>query len=519
MKTNHFLVTIVVFITFATSTFLYSQNNITNTLGTNGVFSIKDANAEYLTINQSTGEVNILNGLRLQETGNSSITGVIFRGASRFIHDFRPTGAPGYNTFIGSNSGNFTMSYSASNDASNNTGVGYSTLSGLTTGWGNTAFGSSSLANNTTGNHNTALGGNSLFSNTTGITNTALGFNSLYSNTTGDYNTALGTKSLYSNTTGNSNTAIGLSSLYFNTIGHSNTALGYGSLIGNTTGYENTGLGCNALSSNTFGAHNTAAGFNSLYSNITGGSNTGFGYSAMYSNTTGYYNTALGKNSLYFNTTGIENTATGLSSLYSNTTGNSNTALGYRTLYDNTTGFQNTAVGHHSLENNNGNYNTALGYNAGSTVTTGANLTLLGIDANPSSPTALNQITLGNAFVSSLRCNVQNISSLSDARDKKNIKELNLGIDFIMKLQPRLFNWDKREWYDDNTSDGSKIKEEPTAGFIAQELDEVQTTENAEWLNLVLKDNPEKLEATPGNLLPIIVKAIQDLKKENDELK
>jgi hypothetical protein len=63
------------------------------------------------------------------------------------------------------------------------------------------------------------------------------------------------------------------------------------------------------------------------------------------------------------------------------------------------------------------------------------------------------------------------------------------------------------------------MKEEPTAGFIAQELDEVQTKENAEWLNLVLKDNPEKWEATPGNLLPIIVKAIQDLKKENDELK
>jgi selenocysteine lyase/cysteine desulfurase len=47
-------------------------------------------------------------------------------------------------------------------------------------------------------------------------------------------------------------------------------------------------------------------------------------------------------------------------------------------------------------------------------------------------------------------------------------------------------------------------------------LDEVQTTENAEWLNLVLKDNPEKLEATSGNLLPIIVKAIQELKSEKD---
>ena len=63
------------------------------------------------------------------------------------------------------------------------------------------------------------------------------------------------------------------------------------------------------------------------------------------------------------------------------------------------------------------------------------------------------------------------------------------------------------------------MKEEPTAGFIAQELDEVQTTENAEWLNLVLKDNPEKWEATPGNLFPIVVKAIQDLKTEKDLLR
>ena len=88
-----------------------------------------------------------------------------------------------------------------------------------------------------------------------------------------------------------------------------------------------------------------------------------------------------------------------------------------------------------------------------------------------------------------------------------------------MKLKPRIYNWDKREWYDDNISDGTKMKETPTAGFIAQELDEVQTKENAEWLNLVLKDNPEKLEATPGNLLPIMVKAIQELKEENDKLK
>jgi hypothetical protein len=88
-----------------------------------------------------------------------------------------------------------------------------------------------------------------------------------------------------------------------------------------------------------------------------------------------------------------------------------------------------------------------------------------------------------------------------------------------MKIKPRLFNWDKREWYKDKKSDGSKMQKTHTAGFIAQELDEVQTKENAEWLNLVLKDNPDKLEATPGNLLPVMVKAIQELKAENNELK
>ena len=101
---------------------------------------------------------------------------------------------------------------------------------------------------------------------------------------------------------------------------------------------------------------------------------------------------------------------------------------------------------------------------------------------------------------------------------KKNIQDLNLGLGFISKLKPRIYNWDKREWYEYNVSDGSKMQETPTAGFIAQELDEAQTSENAEWLNLVMKDNPEKWEATPGNLLPVMVKAIQELSSKCEKL-
>ncbi|MBK7160887.1 MAG: hypothetical protein IPH77_20675 [Ignavibacteria bacterium] len=115
------------------------------------------------------------------------------------------------------------------------------------------------------------------------------------------------------------------------------------------------------------------------------------------------------------NTTGIQNTAVGYSSLYANFNGNNNTAMGFESLRFTTITSQNTAVGYRSLYNNQGNYNTALGHNAGSTITTGANLTCIGIDAAPSTATAIDQVTLGNGFVQSLAA-MQTISSLSDIR-------------------------------------------------------------------------------------------------------
>ncbi|NCS90655.1 MAG: hypothetical protein AUJ54_05330 [Ignavibacteria bacterium CG1_02_37_35] len=233
----------------------------------------------------------------------------------------------------------------------------------------------------------------------------------------------------------------------------------------------------------------------------------------------GSYNSGFGTQSLISLTTGNRNQAFGPQTLVSNTTGFHNSAFGTQALYSNVIGSRNSAFGEGTLIGSTGNSNSAFGSGAGNNVSTGSNLTLLGYDAQASSGTATNQITLGDFYVTSLRCNTSTISSLSDARDKKNIQDLKLGIDFLMKLKPRLFNWDRREWYNNNSSDGSKMQKTPTAGFIAQELDTVQMSENAEWLNLVLKSNPNKLEATSGNLLPIIVKAIQDLKKENDQLK
>lgn len=248
--------------------------------------------------------------------------------------------------------------------------------------------------------------------------------------------------------------------------------------------------------------------------------NTAVGYSVLDSLTSGYSNSAFGSQSMQSTSTGYQNTAFGMSSLASNTTGCQNTAVGYGAGNSNTIGTANTALGYNAGNNIiNGSNNTVLGYNAGNNITVGNNVTCIGYNATASSEGASSEITLGDGNIATLRCNTSTITSLSDARDKRNIRDLPLGLEFLMNVRPRLFNWDRRDWYTNGKPDGLKMQTTPTAGFIAQELDAAQKNEHAEWLNLVLKSNPNRLEATPGNLLPIMVKAIQELKMENDELK
>jgi len=205
---------------------------------------------------------------------------------------------------------------------------------------------------------------------------------------------------------GNNNIFLGYNPRNFTlTNANGNIAIGTATLNGLTTGVENTAVGNSALHSNTTGNYNSSFGSYSLEPNTTGNFNSAFGYAALRSNQTGYNNTAVG-----------------VTSLYNNTIGEKNTAIGFKSLFLNQSGFQNTAVGDSALYKNTGNYNTALGYNAGSNVTTGANLTLIGIDANPSSPTAFDEITLGNQYVQTLRCNATTITSLSDAEIKRTSK-------------------------------------------------------------------------------------------------
>ena len=169
--------------------------------------------------------------------------------------------------------------------------------------------------------------------------------------------------------------------------------------------------------------------------------------------------------------------ASGLTALYSNTTGNNNVGIGRSALYSNTTGSDNIAFGR---------------------------------SAQSTSGTVSGQCTLGSTSITNLRCNDTSISSLSDERDKTNIIDIPLGLDFINTLRPVSFNWDRR--------DGSMVGKKDF-GFIAQELKAAQeATVYSDSMRLVCEDNPERIEADPMKTYPVLVKAIQELSAKVAEL-
>jgi hypothetical protein len=107
------------------------------------------------------------------------------------------------------------------------------------------------------------------------------------------------------------------------------------------------------------------------------------------------------------------------------------------------------------------------------------------------------------------------ISAISDVRLKENIVDLQIGLDAIMALRPRQFDWKK-----ESGNSGKNIR-----GFIAQEFEEIFPDLIDESIN----ESPEgeaPYKQIRQDLIPILVKAmqqqqaqIQELKTEIEELK
>ena len=269
-----------------------------------------------------------------------------------------------------------------------------------------------------------------------------------------------------------------------------NNFFGYQSGNSNSTGSRNSASGYRALYSNTSGSVNTANGNSSLYLNTTGSENTANGNAALYFNTSGNYNSAFGDYALYSNNTGILNTASGTSALRLNTTGSNNTANGYNSGSALTTG----------------NNNTMIGNNSGSGVFNGSNNTMIGNNAQPTSGGVSNQIRIGNANITSAHIQVAWTIS-SDLRWKSDIKNTNLGLDFINKLRPVSYYRDKDE---------SKKTE---YGFIAQEIEEALNNSGAFNNGIITKNDKGMYGVRYNDFISIMVKAIQEQHQQIENLK
>ena len=311
----------------------------------------------------------------------------------------------------------------------------------------------------------------------------------------------------------------------------SNLSVGTGALQNNTTGYYNTAIGTYTLNLNTTGINNTANGTGALYSNTTGSSNTANGVNALQNNTTGYYNTAIGTYTLNLNTTGINNTANGTGALQNNTTGYNNTAAGVNALNSNTTGINNTANGVTALNSN----------------TTFSNCSGFGYNAQV---TASNQVQLGDAATTTYVYGT--VQNRSDMRDKADIEDSSLGLDFISSLRPVSYIWDMREdyktpmpesiipkedatdeekeqivlqnkinfdtWLEENKlsnikRDGSKKRNRKHFGFIAQEV-KALGVDFGGIQDHSLSGGEDVMSLGYDEFIAPMVKAIQELKAE-----
>jgi hypothetical protein len=350
----------------------------------------------------------------------------------------------------------------------------------------------SGTGNNSTGSGNVAVGQNALVMNTTGINNTAIGGSALFNNTA-NYNTAIGYQSLWNNTSGTNNVAQGTQSLATNITGSNNVALGQSSLFKSTSSY-NTSVGSYALYNNTSGFINTALGYRALYNNVTGNGNVAVGYEALISNLAND-NTAVGMFALNANTSGASNTAVGKFALVNSTTASNNTAIGVNAGSYLTNG---------STANKTSNNSVYLGVGTKASADGNTNEIVIGYNTVGNGS---NTVTVGNNSIINAVCKVA-WTTTSDARDKNNFAPLDRGLEFINKLKPYSFEFRKNR--DTKETDGIK-----RFGFKAQDI---EVLENG---NFVIVDNKdaEHLKIKETYIIPVLVKAVQELQKENEELK
>jgi hypothetical protein len=297
-----------------------------------------------------------------------------------------------------------------------------------------------------------------------------------------------------------------------------------GTTVGSVNVNQNISIGLTAYAANNPLLVGTRDG---------GGSNIAIGGTTLAAITTGSSNIAIGGNSLDSTTTGSLNV--GISGGgHAITTGSGNILLGNRSGDSLTTGSNNVGFGRDSLFTGTARENcVALGYTA--------------------DVTGNNQLQLGGSGVTSYSNGA--VQNRSDSRDKTEIRDTELGLEFVKALRPVDFKWDMREdyrpdkpvepsenateeekakyqidlakWIEDVklaniTRDGSKKRNRFHHGLIAQEVKAVLDAEGIDFGGFQdhkIAGGDDVLSIGYEELIAPMIKAIQELSSEVASLK
>jgi hypothetical protein len=182
------------------------------------------------------------------------------------------------------------------------------------------------------------------------------------------------------------------------------------------------------------------------------------------------------------------------------------------------------AIGPDAGETDQGQSSVAIGVGAGVADQPERSIAI-GVSSNPSSQ---QEIYIGRTD-SSVFIGDGNVQAVSDLRDKENVADSNLGLNFIMQLQPKSWTANTRDHLEPS-NDSKRIKgSRPHYGFIAQDVKQAMNSlgvDFAGYCELVHAATPAHKERVRDRLtlryqefIGPMVKAMQEQQAMIDELK
>ena len=215
----------------------------------------------------------------------------------------------------------------------------------------------------------------------------------------------------------------------------------------------------------------------------------------------------------------------------------------------------NVAVGANTTAAGSGQ-NVAIGYSANAqgtdTVALGSSTTATGSNSITLGPNNTNgsagRLIIGSSNTTDLRCADTTITALSDQRDKVEINDLTIGLDFVNDITPKYFRRNDRSRYYTATYTEEQIQDDPSLtqswnfdsaahvaagekndryefGWIAQDVETALPSGYADSARLTFSEDIgdtrfsyDVQRFTAGDMLPILWKAVQELSTKYDNL-